>query len=76
MCVKAEENSLGRCVKHHIEPLIVADRISNTLPKENSTQPKEYRKKNNEEGLNNWKRMHGCNAWAIPQTNRRQAQVN
>ena len=40
MCVKAEENGLEWCVKRHIEPLIVAVRISNTVPSEKSTQPK------------------------------------
>ena len=61
MCVKAEENSLGWYVKHHIEPLIVAVRISNTLPSENSTQPKEFKQKYNEERINNWggKAMYG-----------------
>ena len=43
MCVKAEENSLGWYVKHHIEALIVAVRISNTAPSENSTEPKEFK---------------------------------
>ena len=43
MCVKLEENSLGWYVKHHIEPLIVAVRISNTVTSENSTQPKEFK---------------------------------
>ena len=55
MCVKAEENSLGWYVKHHIEPLIVAVRISNTVPSENSTQPKECKQQDNEERLNNWR---------------------
>ena len=55
MCVKAEENSLGWYVKHHIEPLIVAVRISNTVPSENSTQPKEFKQQDNEEKLNNWR---------------------
>ena len=61
MCVKAEENSLGWYVKHHIEPLIVAVRISNTVPSENSTQPKEFKQQDNEERLNNWrgKTMYG-----------------
>ena len=54
-CVKAEENSLGWYVKHHIEPLIVAVRISNTVPSENSTQPKECKQQDNEERLNNWR---------------------
>ena len=45
LCVKAEENSLGWYVKHHIEPLIVAVRISNTVPSENSTLPKNSRNK-------------------------------
>ena len=45
LCVKAEENSLGWYVKHHIEPLIVAVRISNTVPSENSTLPKNLRNK-------------------------------
>ena len=40
MCVKVEENSLEWFVKHHIEPLIAAVRISNTVPSENATQPK------------------------------------
>ena len=43
MYVKAEENSLGWYIKHDIEPLIVAVRISNTAPSENSTQPKEFK---------------------------------
>ena len=61
MCVKGEENSLGWYVIHHIEPLIVAVRISNTVPSENSTQPKEFKQQNNEKRLNNWrgKVMHG-----------------
>ena len=60
MCVKAEENSLGWYVKHHIEPLIAA-RISNTVPSENSTPPKEFKQQHNEERLNNWrgKKMYG-----------------
>ena len=45
MCVKAEENSLGWYVKHHTESLIVAVRKSNTVPIENSTQPKELSNK-------------------------------
>ena len=53
MYVEAEENSLEWFVKHHIEPLIVAARISNTLPSENSTQPKEFKQQDNEERLNN-----------------------
>ena len=52
MCVEAEENSLGWYVKYHIEPLIVAARISNTVPSENYTQPKEFKKQDNEERLN------------------------
>ena len=61
MCVKAEENSLGWHVKHLIEPVIVAVRISNTVPSENSTQAKEFKQQNNEEILNNWrgKTMYG-----------------
>ena len=38
-----EGRELIRCkiyVKHHIEPVIVAVRTSNTVPSENSTQPK------------------------------------
>ena len=54
--VKAEENSLGWYVKHHIEPLIVAVRISNTVPSENSTQAKEFKQHDNEERLNNCRR--------------------
>ena len=48
MCVKAEKNSLGCYVKHHIEPLIAAVKISNTLPSENSTQPRKFKKQDNE----------------------------
>ena len=61
MCVKAEENSLGWYVKHHIEPLTVVVRRSNTVPNENSTQPKEFKLQDNEERLNNWRRkaMYG-----------------
>ena len=55
MCVKAEENSLGWYVKHHNEPLIVAVRISNTVPSENSAQPKEFKQQDNEERLNIWR---------------------
>ena len=40
MCVKGEENNLRWYGKHYIELLIVAVRISNTVPSENSTQPK------------------------------------
>ena len=61
MCGKAEENNLGWYVKHHIEPLIVAVRISKTVPNENSTEPKEFKQQDNEEKLNNWrgKSMYG-----------------
>ena len=61
MCVTAEETSLGWYVKHHIEPLIAAIRISNTITSENSTQPKEFKQQDNEERLNNWrgKAMYG-----------------
>ena len=55
MCVKAEENSLGQYLRYHIEPLIVAVRISNTIPSENFTQPKEFKQRENEERLNNWR---------------------
>ena len=55
MCVKAKGNSLGWYVKHYIEPLIVAVRISNTVPSKNSTQPKEFNQQDNEERLNNWR---------------------
>ena len=48
MCVKAEKNSLGCYVKHHIEPLIAAVKISNTLPSENSTQLRKFKKQDNE----------------------------
>ena len=61
ICGKAEENSLGWYVKHHIEPLIAAVRISKTVPNENSMQPKEFKQQDNEEKLNNWrgKAMYG-----------------
>ena len=62
MCVKAEENSLEWYVKHHIEPLIVVVRISNTAPSENATQPKEFNQGDNEERLNNWREK---NTWAV-----------
>ena len=57
---QSRKNSLGLYIKHHIEPVIVAVRISNTVPSENTKHPKEYMKQYNEEGLNNWKRnaMH------------------
>ena len=47
-------------MKHHIKPLIAAVRIRNTAPAENSSQPKEFKKQDNEERLNNWRRtkMH------------------
>ena len=59
--MKAEENSLEWCVKRHIEPFIVAFRISNTVPSENSAKPKEFKQQDNEERLNNWrgKAMYG-----------------
>ena len=53
MCVKAEENSVEWYVKHHTESSIVAVRIGNTVPSENSTQPKEFKLQDNEERLNN-----------------------
>ena len=62
MSVKAEENSLGWYVKHHIEPFIIAVRISNTVPSENATQPKELKQQDNEERLNNWRDK---NTWAV-----------
>ena len=40
-------------------PLIVAVRISNTVPSENSTQPREFKQQDNEKRLNNW-RMKKC----------------
>ena len=60
MCVKAKENSLGWYVKHYIKPLITAVRISNTVPSEDSTKPKEF-KQHNEERVYNWKgkKMYG-----------------
>ena len=41
--------------------MIVAFRISNTVPSENSTQPKEFKQQDNKERLNNWreKAMYG-----------------
>ena len=45
---QSRKNSLGWYIKHHIEPVIVAVRMSNTVPSENSKQPKEYRKQYNE----------------------------
>ena len=41
--------------------MIVAVRISNTVPSENSTQPKEFKQQDNKERLNNWrgKAMYG-----------------
>ena len=41
--------------------MIVAVRISNTVPSENSTQTKEFKRQDNEERLNNWlgKAMYG-----------------
>ena len=62
MCLKAEENSLGWYVKHHIEHLIVAVRISNTVATENATQPKKFEQQDNEERLNNWREK---NTWAV-----------
>ena len=48
-------------MKHHTEPLIVAVRIINTVPTENFTQTKEFKRQDNEERLNEWrgKAMHG-----------------
>ena len=61
MCVKAEESSLGWYVKHHIEPLIVANIINNTVPSGNARQPKEIKHQDNAEIINNWrgKAMYG-----------------
>ena len=55
VCVEAEQNSLEWYVKHHIKPFIVVVRISNRVPSENSTQPKEFKQQDNEERLNNWR---------------------
>ena len=65
MFLKAEENCLGWYVKYFIETLTVAVRISITVPKENSTQPKEFKKQYNKERLSNWreKAMHGQYVW-------------
>ena len=59
--MKAEENSLGRNVKYRIESLVVAVRIRGTVPGENSTQLKEFKKQDNKERLNKWrgKAIHG-----------------
>ena len=38
-----------------MNPFIVVVRISNTVPSENSTQPKEFKQQDNEERLNNWR---------------------
>ena len=53
--MEVEENNLRWCVKHHIEPLIVAVKISNIVPSGNSIQPKEFKQQDNEERLNNWR---------------------
>ena len=53
--MEVEENNLGWCVKHHIEPLIVAVKISNIVPSGNSIQPKEFKQQDNEKRLNNWR---------------------
>ena len=55
MCVKAEENSFRWYVILYIKPLIIAIRISNNVPSENSAQSKEFKKQYSEERLNNWK---------------------
>ena len=55
MFVKAEENSLGGYFIYHIESLIVAVRISNTVPSEKSTQAKEFKKQDKDKRINNWK---------------------
>ena len=47
MFVKAALNGMSNIA------LTVAARISNTVPSENSTQPKEFKKQDNEERLNN-----------------------
>ena len=59
--MKAEENSLGWNVKYRIESLVVAVRIRGTVPSENSTQLKEFKKQDNKERLNKWrgKAIHG-----------------
>ena len=61
LCVKAEENSFAQYARYHVEPLIVAVRISNTIPSENFAQPKEFKQHENEERPNNWrgKAMYG-----------------
>ena len=58
---QSRKNRLGWYVKHHIEFLIVAVRISNTVLIENSIQLKEFKQQNYEERLNNWggKAMYG-----------------
>ena len=40
-------------VTSHLTFIVVAARISNTVASENSTHPKEFKKKDNEERLNN-----------------------
>ena len=57
-------------VKHHLEPFIVVVRISNTVPSENSTQPKECKQQDNEQRLNKCRGKN--NVWAIRSTYRRQ----
>ena len=47
-CVKAEENSLEWRARRHIESLIVAVRISNTVASENPTEPKKCKKQDDE----------------------------
>ena len=53
ICVKTEKNSFGWYVKHHIEHLALAVRISNTLTIENSTKPKKFKKQDKRES-NPW----------------------
>ena len=49
------KNSSGWYVKHHMEHLIAAVRISKTVPSENSTPPKKLKEQDNKERLNSWR---------------------
>ena len=55
MCEKAGKSSLGWYVKNNIEPLIVALKISNTVPVKTPHNQSNFNQQDNEEKLNNWR---------------------
>ena len=59
--MKSEENGLGCYIKNNIEPLLIAVRTSRTITHEDTVDPREFKKTEEEQSKNEWtvKRMHG-----------------